>query len=981
MNPRLLLLLFIAPALALADEYQPRNTQKEGDEPPTPREALEQITVPEGFKVSLFAAEPDVRQPVAMVTDDRGRIWVAESYSYKEWQEKGEDRIVVLEDTDNDGQFDERKVFWSGGKHVSGMNVGWGGVWVCSAPHLLFIPDRNGDDIPDGEPEVVLDGWTTEAGHNFFNGLQWGIDGWLYGRHGITRPSLVGRPGTPEEERVGFDCAIWRYHPVTEAFEVVCRGTTNPWGMDWNAEGELFFTGNVNGHLWHGIPGALFPRMGNRPDANVEFDYERMPMCADHLHHAGTTDDWTKTRDGLGVHGDLGGGHSHCGGMIYLADNWPKDYFGSIFMSNTHGRRLNQNILARDQSGYVGRRAPDLFFANQPWFRGVSVLYGPDGGVYVSDWCDLGECHDNDGVHRTSGRVYKVTFGDPELPQKLDLAKASDLELAQYQWEATNEWYARKGRRILQERVAGGQEIDSQAIGGLKDQLSAQDSSTQVRIRTLLTLYVTGNLDEKSLANLLDDRNEQLRKWAVRLLVDQNAPGKKVEAKFVGKAKSEESALVRLYLASALQKLDIEDRWELASALASRKEDAEDKNLPLMVWYGIDDAMAADPVKGIAWLDDCAFDRLHRFSARLVCENASTRENLAMLLKRVETSDQSLALEVANGMAEGLEGRNDLATPANWAVAAARLGQMDQGMLASQLGMLLDRESTLADLRQRLENDKDPQALKLLIQSKAPGLADLLLASLDQEALRPLALQGLAYVYHKGTADAILSRYESLKPNEQELAIATMVSSKGNARALLDAIAAGEITRSALSAFQARQIQSMKDKELNGYLSKVWGKTGSSSGEKASQIKQYQNQLTEDILAQADLEAGKLHFTQRCAACHILFGEGGKIGPDLTGANRSDVYYLLENIIDPSATLPKDFHVTLITKKDGQLVTGNIGKETDYTITLITPQGDVIVNREEIEDQKTMPVSLMPEGLLVGLELEQIRDLLGYLMK
>ncbi|MCB1080124.1 MAG: dehydrogenase, partial [Verrucomicrobiae bacterium] len=189
---------------------------------------------------------------------------------------------------------------------------------VCDSPNLLFIPDRDRDDVPDGEPEIVLDGWTTEAKHNFFNGLTWGIDGWLYGRHGITTASSVGAPGTPEEERVKFDCSIWRYHPVTKAFEIVCRGTTNPWGLDWNEAGELFFTNNVNGHLWHGIFGAFYPRMGNRDDRFIEHVYDRIGMCADHLHHAGSTDDWTKTRDGKGVHGELGGGHSHCGGMIYL---------------------------------------------------------------------------------------------------------------------------------------------------------------------------------------------------------------------------------------------------------------------------------------------------------------------------------------------------------------------------------------------------------------------------------------------------------------------------------------------------------------------------------------------------------------------------------------------------------------------------------------------------------------------------------------
>ena len=122
--------------------------------------------------------------------------------------------------------------------------------------NLLFIPDKNGDDIPDGEPEVVLDGWTTEAKHNVFNGLKWGPDGWLYGCHGILATSHVGRPGTPDDKRVPLNCCIWRYHPTRKTFEVVCNGTTNPWGIDFNEYGEGFFTNCVIDHAFHMIPGA-----------------------------------------------------------------------------------------------------------------------------------------------------------------------------------------------------------------------------------------------------------------------------------------------------------------------------------------------------------------------------------------------------------------------------------------------------------------------------------------------------------------------------------------------------------------------------------------------------------------------------------------------------------------------------------------------------------------------------------------------------
>ena len=156
------------------------------------------------------------------------------------------DRIVILEDSDGDGQMDRRNVFFDKGHHFTGIQLGFGGVWVTSAPELIFIPDRDRDDVPDGEPEPRLDGWTLDASHNVVNGLAWGPDGWLYGRHGILAESRPGRPGTPLEMRPRIKCGIWRYHPTRHDFEIVLHGTTNPWGMDWDEHGQAFFSNSFN---------------------------------------------------------------------------------------------------------------------------------------------------------------------------------------------------------------------------------------------------------------------------------------------------------------------------------------------------------------------------------------------------------------------------------------------------------------------------------------------------------------------------------------------------------------------------------------------------------------------------------------------------------------------------------------------------------------------------------------------------------------
>ena len=167
--------------------------------------------------MSLFAAEPDVVQPIAMTIDHKGRLWVVENYSYPIWLggPRGKDRILIFEDSDHDGRFDRRTVFYEKGTNFTGIELGFGGVWVCATPNLLFIPDRDGDDRPDAEPVVKLDGWDIKAQHNMFNALKWGPDGWLWGCNGIMSNSRVGKPGTAENERVAINCGVWRYHPTT----------------------------------------------------------------------------------------------------------------------------------------------------------------------------------------------------------------------------------------------------------------------------------------------------------------------------------------------------------------------------------------------------------------------------------------------------------------------------------------------------------------------------------------------------------------------------------------------------------------------------------------------------------------------------------------------------------------------------------------------------------------------------------------------
>ena len=291
-----------------------------------PDEAAEHMTVPPGFRVKLAAGEPQIHQPVAFTIDARGRLWVAEAYTYpiRAPEGKGSDKIVILEDTNGDGTLDQRQIFAEGLNLVSGLEVGFGGVWVGAAPYLMFIPDQNGDDKPDREPQILLDGFGFHDTHETLNGFIWGPDGWLYGCHGVFTHSKVGKPGTPDEKRTPLNAGNWRYHPQRHEFEVFAWGTSNPWGFDFNDYGQAFNTACVIPHLFHIIQGGRYQRQAGQHFDQYTFD--DIKTIADHAHYVGNIRDhawWGHEPTALASDTSAaGGGHAHCGAMIYLGDNW-----------------------------------------------------------------------------------------------------------------------------------------------------------------------------------------------------------------------------------------------------------------------------------------------------------------------------------------------------------------------------------------------------------------------------------------------------------------------------------------------------------------------------------------------------------------------------------------------------------------------------------------------------------------------------------
>jgi hypothetical protein len=404
---------------------------------------------------------------------------------------------------------------------------------------------------------------------------------------------------------------------VRREFEVVCQGGTNSWGHDWDAFGNLWFINTVIGHLWQGIPGAWFKRMYGEHLAPRR--YELIDQHADH-YHWNTGRSWTDSRDGAHGADALGGGHAHSGLLVYQGDNWPTNYRGDLFTLNFHGRRFNREHLEPRGSGWTGRHQPDMVQFTDTWFRGVDLATAPDGSVYVLDWSDTGECHENDadGVHRENGRVFRVAHGTPPSPAIRDVSRLSDLELARLH-RHPNEWFVRQARRILQERHAAGRDLQP-AQAALMDQFHAS-TQTPDKLRALWTLHVSGAAPAPFLRRQLEHPDPDIRAWSVTLLAERRPVESAIAARFTALAATEPSARTRLALASALQRLELNDRAPLAAALLSHAADAADHNLPLLIWYGLEPALSAALPEARGLYASCQIPKVRELIARRLAED------------------------------------------------------------------------------------------------------------------------------------------------------------------------------------------------------------------------------------------------------------------------------------------------------------------------------------------------------------------------
>ena len=712
--------------------------------------------------------------------------------------------------------------------------------------------------------------------------------------------------------------------------------------------------------------------------------YKLIDQHADHVHWD-TREKWSDVRE-LGVtnsSSQAGGGHAHTGLMFYNGGSWPDEYRGKLFTINFHGRRLNVENVVRTGSGYVGKHTPDFAQQADPWFRGIDLLTAPDGSVYVSDWSDTGECHDDDGINRQSGRIYKIMHGQAAKPAVGDVAKLSDAELLPL-LRSDNEWFARAARKQLQERAARGVELGEQRES--LRQMFVKSGDPVVVLRSLWALHAAGGADAAFLRTQLGHANEYVRAWAIRLLLDDPATATaETHAALASLANGEQSAYVRLALASALQRVPLGQRAAIAGPLLAHAEDAGDHNLPLMLWYGIEPLAEQAPEAILTLIENTEISTPRQLIARRLGEDVERRPGpLNDLLLLAATKPAAFQQDILTGLVEALAGWRRAPKPAAWDAASVQFAKVDEARVRELAGVFgdgraLDKLRALA-LDAAAEMPVRHAALSSLIDARADGLRELCEQLFEVRDLTGIAAGGLALNDDPAIADQMLARFPGLPPVEKSPVMAALLTRPSWAAKLLDAIAAGRISRDELTAFHARQINGFHDAAIDAKLTDVWGASRETSADKTALITTWKERLTPESLAQADQRKGKVLYSQVCASCHRLYGEGGSIGPDLTGSGRVDLDYLLHNIADPSALVAADYQLSSLTMVDGRVLSGMIRSRNDSIIVLQTLTETLNLQVSDVAKSETSPISIMPDGLLGALDETQTRDLIAYLM-
>jgi len=968
---------------SLTAQELPKQISGGPGKPLSPAEARKSFRLPDGLRIELVAAEPQIESPVAMAFDPRGRLWVVEMRDYPNGPAKGEPpqgRIKILEDKDNDGFFESSKVFADELLFANGLLHWKDGVIVTAAPYVVHLRDTDGDDKAD-KRDVLFEGFAALNPQLRVSHPNLGLDGWIYVANGL-RGGAVQKPGDKHavKHAVKLGGMDFRFDPVYGGFEAITG--MGQFGNTFDDWGQRFVCDNRH-HLRHVVLEDRYIK--RNPNLAAPALVHDVSVLEDGpLSSGGKVYPLSKNWTTSSLH--EGRFTAACGVFIYRGQRLPKDCQGAAFTCDPTGNLVHQEILTQAGATFEARPAQkgvEFLASPDDWFRPVFLSHGPDDALYVVDMYraviehpefmppELQKRPDLT-LGKERGRIWRIVpAAKDERPPARRLPQTDTATLA-LTLADPRPWQRTTAHRLVLERD------DAAAVVPLRSLLGAPSPQARVHAAWLLESMVY--LDEDRLLKLLDDEHPRVRENAAKLAEVRLVKSKAIQDKLLA-MQGDADPRVRCQVALSLGQWDSDrvvpalatialqagDRWTrlaVASSLVA-PEDDETINPPNSRAFPLLQAIVQ--ATGFRKLPKAQQAPLLQDFAALMLNEPVGIKPAAMAQ---ELRDPQLALALFNGFAEGLARKGvrfddyffkAFPNPNNPTLMWLREFLADTGKLAAE---------PKADLPERLA------AIRLLAHVSWPTGKQALPGLLDDplQEIRLAAVRALATQRDQEVPALLMKSWRGYTPALRREVTEAMFRSPDRILVFLGEIDAKRVKPGDLDALRTRQllkhgqpnIRVLADKLLRGNL----------PADRQQVLKQYQAALTLDGDAKRGLEV----FKKNCATCHRVAGVGIDVGPDIADTRTKTLAALLTDILSPNQAIDNNYVNYVVTTADGKSATGIIVGETASSISLKRAEGQTeTILRNQIEELSSTGVSLMPEGLEKTIPVAEMADLLAFL--
>lgn len=982
------------------------NLDGKGD-PISPEKILEYISIPEFLDVNVAINEPDVVQPLFVEFDARGRMWVTQYIQYPQpagieivtWDKhlraiydrdpppppfntpekskfRGRDKITIHEDRNLDGVYEKTKVFMDGLNIVTSTAQDKAGTWILNPPYLLFVPDKNKDDIPDSDPIVHLSGFGLEDTHSVANSLKWGPDGWLYG---VTGSTVTARIKNHFDENFKplqfFGQTVWRYHPKRNKFELFAEGGWNNFGIEFDDYGRLFSGTNGGMQAVYFFQGGYYQKnFGKHGPHNNPYAFEYL--------------------NGLKLHGDT----------RRMVHQWI--VYGGHTITAYKDKLIGVNPLAnlvmaleRVQKGswFETFESEKTMLSDHKWFRPVHITTGPDGALFVSDFYDGRITHldPRDNWDRDHGRIYRLQQKNIPIHPVPQLSDADSTDLVEY-LDHPNKWYRDTARRLI---IQNG---SKNVVPDLKSMLA---SSGVRSLESLWVLHGLDAIDADSWQKALSHDFVYTRMWGIRLLADSDET--KIDddnlRHFIKELAGQEQNLeVLCQLMCSSRRIDFQLSKDIIFTFLNRIDIPDDDALPLLFWWAVEDLYSKNADELMAHLkaypkvmkNPLMKDKVFEFLVRRSVQNPNGKnlKNLASLLDLI--TDRFYLNKAISGIQTGTLGQVRIPRNSQLSVSFQRLMQRfpderDCVLLGVQLSLMDSLDlNQLFDFIQDNNNDIEKQLLALNVVSKSrdPNINSRLLKIVKHQKIpSTLRIQSLVILSHAPDASIGTQLIDIIKSSKdiRDNVLSIVVGFDPWALTLVESIKQGALAQNLVAPRFRNLLLNSQNTQVQELAKEIWG------GQKNLVNLAQQSKRMTSILKNhsGDFKKGEQLFVTHCGACHRLGKLGGLLGPDLTGYERNNTDYLISAIVAPNLAVREEFELTQVTtsldvdsSKLGQVYVGFVQNENANILVLKDLAGTIhsISKDRIIETKKDLP-SLMPEGLLDSLKDEEIASLFKFL--